>query len=211
MGDQTGLMSHKVLAGQVEIGGRPWGDGETLLVPVGQGDLRMGLSGGDYAVVLTVHHQLARTPKGTQPTTGRALVQVMGADMKPVTLETVTVEVLEGGRRGLRIAPPGSMQPWRPTATSLEMVRLLQSHGGAHHLRLRPTKSSAAHAKRGGWAWWAKPWVLFIRGLQPSMPPELTLAFMQGDGALARRAADALTAQADTTTPKKVVGPGEGP
>ena len=48
-GDQTGLMSHTVLAGQVEIGVRPWGDGETLLVPVGQGDLRLGLSGGDCA------------------------------------------------------------------------------------------------------------------------------------------------------------------
>ena len=98
-GHQTGLMSHTVPAGQVEVGRRPWGDGETLLVPVGQGDLRMGLLGGDYAVVLTVYHQLARTPKGTQPTTGRAPVQVLGAGMKPVTLETVTVEVLEGGRR----------------------------------------------------------------------------------------------------------------
>ena len=72
-----------------------------------------------------MYHQLARPPKGAPPTTGRALVQIMGAGMKPVTLETVTVEVLEGGRRGLRIASPGSMQPWRPTATSLEMVRLL--------------------------------------------------------------------------------------
>ena len=33
-------------------------------------------------------------------------MQIMGAGMKPVTLETVTVEVLEGTRRGLRIAPP---------------------------------------------------------------------------------------------------------
>ena len=82
--------------GQVEIGGRSWGDGETLLVPVGQGDLRMGLSGGDYAVVLTVYHQLTRPPKGAPLTTGRALVQVMGAGMKLVTLETVTVEA--GGR-----------------------------------------------------------------------------------------------------------------
>ena len=104
-------MSHTVLAGQVRIGGRPWGDGETLLVPVGQDGLKMELSGGDYAVVVTVYHQLARAPKGTQPTTGRALVQVMGAGMKPVTLETVTVEVLEGGRRGLRIAPPDQCNP----------------------------------------------------------------------------------------------------
>ena len=35
-GDQVGLMSHTVLAGQVRVGGRPWGDGETLLVLVGQ-------------------------------------------------------------------------------------------------------------------------------------------------------------------------------
>ena len=143
-------MSHTVLAGQVEVGGRPWGDGETLLVPVGQEGLRMGLLVADYTVVLTVYHQLARPPEGALPTTGRATVLVMGAGLKPVTLETVTVEVLEGGRRGLRIAPLGSMQPWRHTATSLEMVRLIQSHGGAHHLWLRLTKSSAAHAKRGG-------------------------------------------------------------
>ena len=55
-GDRTGLMSHTVWAGSVEVGGMPWGDGATLLVPVGQGDLRMGLSGGDYAGVQTVHH-----------------------------------------------------------------------------------------------------------------------------------------------------------
>ena len=106
------------------------------MVPVGQEALRMGLSGGDCAVILTVYHQLARPPKGAPPTTGRAMVQIKGAGLKPVTLETVMVEVLEGGRQGLRVAPPGSMQPWRPTATSLEMVRLIQSHGGAHHLRL---------------------------------------------------------------------------
>ena len=123
--DQVGLMFHTVLVGQVRVGGRPWGDGETLLVLVGQKGLKMELSGGDYAVVLTVYHQLARAPKGTRPATGRALVQVMGAGMKTVTLETVTVEVLEGARRGLRIAPPGTSQPWRPTVTSLDMVRLL--------------------------------------------------------------------------------------
>ena len=106
-----GLMSHTDLAGQVRIRGRPWGDGETLLVPVGQDGLKMELSGSDYAVVLTVYHQLACAPKGTQPTTGRALVQVRGAGMKPVTLETVTVEVLEGTRQGLRIAPPGTSSP----------------------------------------------------------------------------------------------------
>ena len=206
-----GLMSHTVVAGQVRVGGRPWGDGETLLVPVGREGLKMELLGGDYAVVLTVYHQLARAPKGARLATGRALVQIMGAGMKPVTLETVTVEVLEGARRGLRIAPPGTSQPWRPTATSLEMVRLLQNQGGAHHLRLRPTKSSATHAKHGGWAGGAKPWVTFIRNLQPSAPPELTPTFMQGDGALARRAADALTAQADSTTPKKAAGQGGGP
>ena len=126
-GDQLGLMSHTVLAPQVGIGGRPWGDGETLLVPVGQQSLKVEMLGGDYAVVLSVYHQLARAPKGAQPDTGRALVQIMGAGMKPVTLETVTVEVLEGTRRGLRIAPPGTSQPWRPMATSLEMVRLLEN------------------------------------------------------------------------------------
>ena len=66
-----GLMSHTVLAGRVRVGGRPWGDGETLLVPVGQEGLKMELSGGDYAVVLTVYHQLARAPKGAQPAIGR--------------------------------------------------------------------------------------------------------------------------------------------
>ena len=210
-GDRTGLMTHTVLAGQVGVGGRPWGDGETLLVPVGQQSLKLDMLGRDYAVVLSVYHQLARAPTGAQPDSGRALIQIMGAGMKPVTLETVTVEVLEGARRGLRIAPPGTSQPWRPTATSLDMVRLLQNRGGAHHLRLRLTKSSATLATRGGWAGWAKPWVTFIRGLQPSAPPELTLTFMQGDGALARRAADALTAQADSTTPKKATRQGGGP
>ena len=78
-------------------------------------------------MVLSVYHQLARAPRAAQLATGRALVQIMGAGMKPVTLETVTVEVLEGTRRGLRIAPPGTSQPWRPMATSLEMVRLLQN------------------------------------------------------------------------------------
>ena len=44
-GDQVGLMSHTVLAGQVGVGGRPWGDGETLLVPVGQQGLSRDAGG----------------------------------------------------------------------------------------------------------------------------------------------------------------------
>ena len=70
----------------------------------------MGLVGGDYAVLLSIYHPLAPPRKEGPQVTGRARIMAMVPGAKPLVLETARVDVLETGRRALRVTPPGAEQ-----------------------------------------------------------------------------------------------------
>ena len=207
-----GLMSHTLLAGQAQVDGRPWGDGETLLVPVGQEAQRVSLAEGGYMVLLSIYHPLARPAREGPQVRGRATVMAVVPGAKPLVLETAQVDLVESGRRSLRVIPPGAASPWRPSPSSVEVVKLIPGPQESHHLKLRLTKASAQYLKRGEWPGWSLTWRNYFRGIQQAAPPDLVLAFVPGDGDLARRAADLLSAPAEgVATPQRQRGQGRGP
>ena len=112
------------------------------------------------------------------------MAMVPGA--KPLVLETARVDVVETGRRSLRVAPPGAERsPWRPAATSVEAVKQLQGPQGSHHLRIRLTKASAAYVKRSEWPGWSLTWRNYVRNIQQAAPPDMVLSFQPADSDLA--------------------------
>ena len=163
----------------------------------------MGLAGGDYAVLLSIYHPLAAPRKEGPQVTGRATIMAMVPGAKPLVLETARVDVVETGRRSLRVAPPGAERsPWRPAATSVEAVKQLQGPQGSHHLRIRLTKASAAYVKRSEWPGWSLTWRNYVRNIQQAAPPYMVLSFQPADSDLARRSAELLT-----TPPEAAVAP----
>ena len=194
------------------MGGRPWGEGETLLVPAGQGDQKMGLARGDYAVLLSIYHPLAAPRKEGPQVTGRATIMAMVPGAKPLVLETARVDVVETGRRSLRVTPPGAERsPWRPAATSVEAVKQLQGLQGSHHLRIQLTKASATYVKRSEWPGWSLTWRNYVRNIQQAAPCLPVLSFQPADSDLARRSAEVLTTLPEAaTTPKPPKPPTKG-
>ena len=148
------------------------GDGETLMVPAGQGDLKMGPAGGGYAVLLSIYHPLAPPNREGPQVTGRATILAMVPGAKLLVPETARVDVVETGRRALRVTPPGAERnPWRPAATSVEAVKQLQGPQGSHHLRIRLTKASATYVKRSEWPGWSLTRRNYVRNIQQAPPP----------------------------------------